>query len=194
MRAQVMMRSANDADAAVLVDVWEDVLRRVDRDHQVEDIRRVIDRVSAMHEERIVVAEVDGQVVGAVHLKATTFTPINLEPVVQAISPHVLPDYRRHGVGSYLMDAAIAFAEELGIGHVGTAVNSGARESNRFMARLGLGPAATLRVAPTGAVKGRLQAHRSGLPRPTARHLPKVLAARRSARRVSRRSEEPSVS
>ena len=53
-----------------------------------------------MHEERIVVAEVDGQVVGAVHLRATTLTPINLEPVVQAISPHVLPDFRRHGVGS----------------------------------------------------------------------------------------------
>jgi len=86
-------------------------------------------------------------------------------------------------VGSCLMEAVVAFAEELGIGHVGTAVNSGARDSNRFMARLGLGPAATLRFAPTGLVKGRLQAHRTGLPRPSTRHLPKVLAARRSARR-----------
>ena len=82
MRAQVMMRSVKDADAAALVDVWEDVLRRVDRARQMEDVRRVIDRVSAKHEERIVVAEIDGQVVGAVHLKATTFSPINLEPVV----------------------------------------------------------------------------------------------------------------
>lgn len=182
MRAQVMMRSVKDADAAALVDVWEDVLRRVDRTRQMEDVRRVIDRVSAMHEERIVVAEIDGQVVGAVHLKATTFSPINLEPVVHAISPHVLPDFRRQGVGSCLVEAAVAFAEELDIAHVGTAVASGARESNRFMARLALGPAAMLRVAPTGAVKGRLHAQRP-VGRVAARGLPKVLAARRSARK-----------
>ncbi|MGZ5405671.1 MAG: GNAT family N-acetyltransferase, partial [Nocardioides sp.] len=122
MRAQVLMRSANDADAEALVAVWEDALRRADRVRQVEDVRRIIDRVSAMHEERIVVAEIDGEVVGAVHLMATTFSPVNLEPVVRAISPHVLPDHRRQGIGACLMDAAVAFAEELGIAHVGTAV------------------------------------------------------------------------
>jgi hypothetical protein len=51
------------------------------------------------------------------------------------------------------------------------------------MARLGLGPAATLRVAPTGALKGRLAARRPGPGSSAGRHLPKVLAARRSARR-----------
>ncbi len=183
MRAQVLMRQALDTDAEALVTLWEDVLRRVDADQMLDDVRRVIDRVSAMHEERIVVAEVDGQVVGAVHLKATTFSPINLEPVVQAISPHVLPDFRRHGVGTSLVQAAVAYAEELGIAHVGTAVHSGARDSNRFMARLALGPAATLRVAPTSVVKGRLQAQRPMFMRTTGRQLPKVLAARRSARR-----------
>jgi len=183
MRAQVLMRQALDTDAGALVTLWEDVLRRVDADQMIDDVRRVIDRVSAMHEERIVVAEVDGQVVGTVHLKATTFSPINLEPVVQAISPHVLPEFRRHGVGTSLVSAAVAFAEELGIAHVGTAVHSGARDSNRFMARLALGPAATLRVAPTSVVKGRLQAQRPMFMRTAGRQLPKVLAARRSARR-----------
>ncbi len=183
MRSQLLLRPAQDSDADALVAVWADVLRRGDRDQQVEDVRRIIDQVSAMHEERIVVAELEGVVVGAVHLRSTTFSPINLEPVVQAISPHVLPDHRRHGVGSALMEAAVAFAEELGIGHVGTAVHAGARESNRFMARLSLGPAATLRVAPTTAVKGRLQALHPMAARPPVRHLPKVLAARRSMRR-----------
>lgn len=193
MRAQVLMRQALDTDAAALVTLWQDVLRRVDADRMIEDVRRVIDRVSAMSEERIVVAEVEGQVVGAVHLKATTFTPINLEPVVQAISLHVLPDFRRHGVGTSLVEAAVAFAEELGIAHVGTAVHAGARDSNRFMARLALGPAAMLRVAPTSAVKGRLQAQRPLRGRGTGRQLPKVMAARRSARRASRRAEDSAV-
>ncbi len=183
MRAHVLMRSATDSDSADLVAVWEDVLRRVDHDSQLEDVRRIVDRVSAMPEERIVVAELDGRVVGAVHLKATTFSPINLEPVVQAISPHVLADFRRHGVGTALVEAAVAFAEELGIAHVGTAVSSGARDSHRFMARLALGPAATLRVAPTSVVKGRLHAQRPAFARAAGRHVPKVLAARRSARR-----------
>lgn len=183
MRAQVLMRQATDDDAPALVTLWEGVLRRADRARQLDDVRGVLDRVSAMHEERIVVAELESQVVGAVHLRATTFSPINLEQVVQAISPHVLPEFRRHGIGTLLVEAAVSFAEELGIAHVGTAVSSGSRDSNRFMARLALGPAATLRVAPTSAVKGRLQAQRPMSVRTSGRHLPKVLAARRSARK-----------
>lgn len=179
----MLLRPAKDSDAEALTAVWAEVLRRGDHDQQVEDVRRLVDRVSAMHEERIVVAEVDGLVVGAVHLRATTLSPINLEPVLQVISPHVLDSHRRHGIGSALMEAAVSFAEELGLACVGTAVSSGARESNRFMARLALGPAATLRVAPTSAVKGRLQAQRPASARVSSRHLPRVLAARRSMRR-----------
>ncbi|MGH3346262.1 MAG: GNAT family N-acetyltransferase [Nocardioides sp.] len=183
MRAQVLLRPALAADAHALVDVWADVLRRVDRDQQVEDVRQVIDRVEAMPGERVTVAEVEGRVVGAVHLRATTLSPINLDPVVQAISPHVLPDFRRHGIGTALVEAAVAYAEELGIGHLATAVSAGARDSNRFMARLALGPIATLRVAPVSAVKGRLHAQRRTVIRASGRQLPKVLAARRSMRR-----------
>ena len=43
--------------------------------------------------------------------------------------------------------------------------------------------AATLRVAPVSAVKGRLQAQRPTMARAPGRQLPKVLAARRSMRR-----------
>jgi len=183
MRGQVLLRPALAADAPALVDVWTNVLRRADRDHQLADVHQVIDRVEAMPGERITVAEVDGRVVGAVHLRATTISPLNLDPVVQAISPHVLPDFRRHGIGTALVEAAIAFADELGIGHVATAVSAGARDSNRFMARLALGPAATLRLASVSAVKGRLQSQRPMLARATGRQLPRVLAARRSMRR-----------
>jgi predicted N-acetyltransferase YhbS len=186
MRAQVLLRSAVAEDAEALVALWDTVMRRADHAQQVEDVREVVDRASATPEDRIVVAEVDGHVVGAVHLRATTLSPINLEPVVQAISPHVLADYRRHGIGTALMGAAVAFAEELGIAHVGTAVNSGARDSNRFMARLALGPAATLRVASTMTVKGRLAPTReSVIGRVGGRQLTHLVAARRSMRRTS---------
>ena len=56
------------------------------------------------------------------------------------------------------MECAVTWAEELGIGHVGTATASGSREANRFMARLALGPQAVLRMAPTPAVRSKLSA------------------------------------
>ena len=184
MRSQVSLRSAAPEDADELVEVWAEVVRRAERSEQVADLLRVIERVAALPEERLVVADYDGQLAGAVHLRATTLTPLNLEPVVQAISPHVLPQFRRRGVGRALMEAAVAFADELGIGHVASAASSGSRDANRFMARLALGPHATLRVAPTAVVKAKLAAQRPAVARQSGRqHLTHVLAARRSMRR-----------
>jgi GNAT superfamily N-acetyltransferase len=190
MRSLVSLRSAVPDDAAELVDVWSEVLRRTERDGQVADVLSVIERVDELTDERIVVAEYDGRLAGAVHLRATTLSPLNLEPVVQAISPHVLPQYRRHGVGRALMEAAVAFADERGIGHIASAAMSGSRDANRFMARLALGPQATLRIAPTAVVKAKLTAQRPAVSRPQGRHhLTHVLAARRSMRK----SQAPST-
>ncbi len=193
-RTQVSLRPASGSDAPVLAEVWSEVLRRADHDQQIADLEAIIARVTPLEEERIVVAEYDGDVAGAVHLRASTLTPINLEPVVQAISPHVLPEFRRRGVGRALMGAAVAFAEELGIAHIATAAVSGSRDANRFMARLALGPHAILRLAPAALVQAKLDAQApatglpSGLPsgRSGARQLTHVLAARRSTRRAQR--------
>jgi predicted N-acetyltransferase YhbS len=183
-RYLVSLRSAEIDDAERLADLWADVLRRADRQEQAADLRSIIERVRPMHNERLVVAEYDGQVAGAVHLKAATITPLNLEPVVQTISPHVFPEFRRHGVGRALMEASVAFAEELGIAHVATAVVVGSRDANRFMARLALGPYALLRVAPVHVLKNRLCAQRHPVARTNGRPLTQVLAARRSLRRT----------
>jgi predicted N-acetyltransferase YhbS len=185
-RSQVSLRSAVPTDAPALAEIWCDVLRRCEADERIQDLVEVIERVAGTDAERIVVAEYDGQVAGAVHLRATTLTPINLEPVVQAISPHVLPRFRRHGVGRALMECAVAFAEERGIGHVATAAIAGARDANRFMARLALSPHALLRLAPTGVVRSKLSTQGPVVGRTTVgggRQLTHVLAARRSLRR-----------
>jgi GNAT superfamily N-acetyltransferase len=184
-RSQVSLRSAVPDDADRLADLWSEVLRRAEPADQAADVRSVIERVAPLHDERLVVAEYDRQLAGAVHLRAATMTPLNLEPVVQTISPHVFPEYRRHGVGRALMEASVAFAEELGIAHVATAVVAGSRDANRYMARLTLGPYALLRVAPAHTVKARLASRRPVLARrPHARPLTQVLAARRSQRKM----------
>lgn len=183
MRAQVLLRQAEDSDAVALAELWADVLRRGEPPAQADDVLRVLDRVAGSPEERIVVADVEDRVAGAVHLVATTLSPLNLEPVVWAVSPHVLPSQRRRGVGSALMEAAAGFAEELGIEHVGTGVSAGARNSNRFMARLGLAPTVTLRVAPTATLLRRLPVRLPVQRSAGGRQLTQLLAARRSMRR-----------
>lgn len=177
------LRCAQLDDAPVLVELWSEALRRADGQDQLADLELIIKGAAASPEQRLVVAEYDGELAGAVFLRLTTVTPVNLEPVVQAISPHVLPQYRRHGVGRMLMESAVTFAEELGVGHVATAAASGSRDANRFMARLGFGPQAVLRITTTHAVRGKLNAQRPAHQRAAGRNLPQVLAARRSMRR-----------
>lgn len=183
-RSLVSLRCAELADAPALAELWTDALRRADHHDHIADLELVIKKAAASPEQRLIVADQDGAVAGAVLLRVTTLTPINLEQVVQAISPHVFPHYRRHGIGRLLMESAVSFAEELGVAHVGTAAASGSRDANRFMARLGLGPHAMLRLAPTVAVRAKLTAQRPALAATSGRQLTRVLAARRSMRRA----------
>ncbi|GAB3765308.1 ribosomal protein S18 acetylase RimI-like enzyme [Nocardioides ginsengisegetis] len=183
-RSLVSLRCALPSDAPQLAVLWSDVIRRVEHDEQVADLVSVIESAAISDTERLVVAEYDGELAGAVYLRITPLSPINLEPTVQAISPHVLPQYRRKGVGRSLMDAAVSYAEENGVGHLATAAASASRDANRFMARLALGPQAVFRVATTHAVRSKLTAQRPALQRTSGRQLTHVLAARRSLRRA----------
>ncbi len=182
-RSLVHLREAQPGDAARLAALWADVLRRGDADDQHADMTRIIGLAGADPDQSIVVAEYDGAVAGAVHLRLKTVTPLNLDLSVQVMSPTVLPDYRRHGVGRALMEAAVSWAEERGAGFVATAAPTGSRDANRFLARLALGPRATLRMAPTTAVRAKLTTRRNPGTHATGRHLTQVLAVRRSLRR-----------
>lgn len=179
-RTSLLPRIATREDAPVLAELWCDVLRRADRSEQVADLELVIKAAAASPEQRVVVVEFDGQVAGAVFLRLTTMSPINLEPCVQAIQPRVFDHLRRHGVGRTLMDAATSFAEENGVLHVTTAIPATSRDSNRFMARLGLAPVATVRAVPTSLARSRITPPAVG----GGRSVPRVLAARRSQRRA----------
>lgn len=180
-RTSVQVRAAATADAPVLREVWTDILRRGTPAEQEADVLRVIAECADREDRCIAVAEVDGRVAGAVFLEATTLTPLNLEAAVLAVSPHVLPEFRRRGVGTALMDAATRFAEAQGIGTVATAALANSRDANRFMARLSLTPQATLRAASTSSVRSKLSARRSARNR-GSRQIDKVLAARRQGR------------
>jgi GNAT superfamily N-acetyltransferase len=178
------MRCAELTDAPVLAELWADALRKVDAQDQIADLELIIKAATASPEQRLVVAEHDGQIAGAVFLRLTTLTAVNLEPVIEAVSPHVFPQFRRHGIGSSLMECAVSFADEVGAAHVLTAASSGSRDANRFMARLALGPFAVTRVAAVPALRAKLTAQRPALSTNGGRNLTRVLAARRSMKRA----------
>lgn len=185
-RNTVTVRDAVAEDLPALRELWADILRRGSQEEQLADLRQVLTEVEACPDRAIMVAEYDGKVAGAVHLSVTTLTPLNLEPAVLAVSPHVLPPFRRRGVGTALIEAAVRFAEAQGVTTISTAAVASAREANRFMARLSFAPQATLRAATTVAVRAKLSARRPASRSATrlagARHTDRVLAARRSRR------------
>ena len=175
-RSLVALRDATLADVMHLAELWQPYLRRGSEEH-LHDLATAIEQIGDHPGERLVVAEYDGAFAGAVFLRAATYSPVNPEPVLQAHNAAVMPSHRKRGVGKALMECAVTWAEELGIGHVATATPSGSREANRFMARLALGPQAVLRMAPTPAVRAKLSTRSPG-----ARQVTQVLAVRRSLR------------
>lgn len=185
-RSLVSIRTAELTDAPVLTELWADVLRRADPREQLADVELLVKAATGSPEQRVVVAELDGEVAGAIHLLLTTLSTLNLEPAVHAMAPQVSPRFRRRGVGTLLMDAAVTFAEEQGVGHVVTAATASSRDANRFMARLAFAPQAVVRVAPAPVARAKLGVQGPSVAGPGGRQLTRVLAARRSMRRAQR--------
>ncbi|MGL5808777.1 MAG: GNAT family N-acetyltransferase [Nocardioides sp.] len=183
-RLPVILRDVVLTDAVALAELWIEIVRPVDGRDPVASMVAIIEGVQELPGQRLVVAEYEGVVVGAVLLRVMPLTPLHVEPILQVIAPEVLPEFRRRGIGRALMEAAATFAEEQGVTHVGTASMSNSREANRFMARLGLAPQATLRLASTQTLRAKLGGLRGGELRQPGRPLTQVLAARRSLRRA----------
>ncbi|MDH2416644.1 GNAT family N-acetyltransferase [Nocardioides sp. CER19] len=183
-RIPVTLREAVVADAGFLAELWRDSVRRADVAEQVADLEAIIKSAAESSEERVLIAEYDGERAGAVFIRMTTITPLNLEPALQVLHPHVLPVFRRRGIGRALMDAALLFAEERGIAQVTTGAQATSRDGNRFLARLAMGQHAVLRVAPTHLVRAKLNAQGPALQRVQGYRPQRVLAVRRSMRRT----------
>ena len=115
-RSPVTLRAASAADAPALVALWADVAapgragraagRRRGRHRRARRRRPTSGSWSP---------SIDGQVAGARAPRARPPSrPLNLEPVVQVVSPHVLPRVPPpRASAAALMEAAVAFAEEL---------------------------------------------------------------------------------
>lgn len=184
-RDHVVVRAPRDSDVPALLDMWEELRQASGRNGSLAPAsteKRLVDRLAAISDMtgcRMVVAELDGEAVGAAVFQARPMGPFHDDPMVQIDYLHVRPGRNNRGVGHALMGAAVAFAEECGAEHVGVSVLPQLREAQRFYARLGFSPLVMRRVASTAGLRRKLE------PEPVvSRQLARVLARRRSVLRA----------
>ncbi len=151
------------------------------------DAASAVARLAVDPDQRLLVAVHEGCVVGAVQLVRAPISPLQTAAAVHVLHLHVLDGSRRHGVGTALMEATVAWAEEKDTAHVLAAASVGSRDANRFMARLGLTQVAVVRAASVATLRARLPVEAPAVCLGDGRHqrtVGQVLARRRSLRRA----------
>lgn len=182
-RQAVHIRDAGPADAAELLALWAATARTGENSLRAqEDAALALANIAANPDERLLVAESDERIVAAMKLSRGPISPLVVESVVHTSFLLVLPEYRKHGFGQALMDAALTWAEEKDINEV-TAITDGNRDTNRFFARLGLSTLGTIRHSSVVSLRKKLSVERGRAGGGGNRHLVEVLAQRRSMRR-----------
>ncbi len=180
-RQLVQIRDATPADAADLLNLWSRTTRHLEvTPRALRDAEQALANLAVDPDERLLVATVEDRLVAALQLSRGPISPLVLESTVHTSYLLVEAEHRKHGVGRALLEAAVQWAEEKDV-HQITAITDANRETNRFFVRLGMSTLATVRAAPTAALRKKLSSERA---RPAGnRHLVEVLAQRRSMRR-----------
>jgi GNAT superfamily N-acetyltransferase len=181
-RGSVLVRDAVPEDAAALQAIWDDFNADADRaarvDHSTDETVRAVMRLETDPAERLLVAVIDGEPVGVAHLRRAPISPIHEDDAVHLGYLHVLSDHRRRGVGKALLETAADWADEKDSKHIVASVAAAARDSNRFLARLGLGQVAVVRASTVANLRCKL----AGTSAPKS-VMTNVIAARRLMRR-----------
>jgi GNAT superfamily N-acetyltransferase len=104
----------------------------------------------------VLAVDEETQVLGMAILSVDAAGPLADVPAVRVSHLVVHDRHRRRGAGRALVSAAVTYAEELGVDHLMIGAVPNARESNRFLARLGFAPAVVRRVAAVPVLRRHL--------------------------------------
>ena len=193
-RSPIVVRDAEPADAAALLRIWNDLRRTTAGAPRppMNEVRASLARVATDPEQRLVVAVLEDEIIGAAFLNRTPLSPVHADDAVQISHLQVLEHARRHGAGKALVESAVAWAEEKGATTVMSAATAGDREANRYLARLGFAPLAVIRAASVASLRaGMLPVEPPNCARTdvrTSRTVGAILAQRRQQRRAKFRS------
>lgn len=159
-RAHSFVRDAVPADAEALFNIWTDFTadppRRPRLPAGLDEVRSAVRRIDSDPDQRLVVAVTEDQPVGVAHLRLAPVSPIHGDDAVHVGYLHVLSRFRRRGLGKQIMEAAADWADERGSQHVVASVAATARDSNRFLARLGMAQVAVVRATTVPSLRSKL--------------------------------------
>lgn len=190
-RCPVLVRDAEPEDVHALRELLAPVSVRTHDEPRLEDELTAIANLALDPDQRLVVADWHGDVVGVAHLVRAPLSPLQTDTAVHVLHLNVRDDARRHGVGHALLESALAWAEVKGSSHLMVAASASSRDTNRFMARLGLVQSALMRVASVTSLRARMPVEAPAAARLGARNsrsVGQVLAQRRSLRRAQART------
>jgi N-acetylglutamate synthase-like GNAT family acetyltransferase len=186
-RCPVHVRDAGPSDVVQLGDLLAPPTARGGEAVGPSEAEAAVAAIAVDPDQRLIVAEVDNEVVGVAHLVRAPVTPLQADTAVHVLHLNVRDDARRHGVGHALMEATVTWAEEKDSTHVVAAAAATSRDTNRFMARLGLGQIAVMRAATVTSLRAKLPVEPPAAARVGTRShrvVGHVLAQRRSMRRA----------
>ncbi|QAY62505.1 GNAT family N-acetyltransferase [Xylanimonas allomyrinae] len=159
MRSTPEVRSADRDDivvVAALVAATRPSSVGAQVDHAGEDVVRTHLSVYVAAGGTVLVASLDGHVVGFLLVRSVGPHLFATETAFVIDTLLVTPDARRRGIGHALVGGVAALAGEAGAAYVYAGVPAGDRGMHRFLARLGFAPTAGHRVVATSTLLRRL--------------------------------------
>jgi GNAT superfamily N-acetyltransferase len=138
---QVIVRKATEADIPRTVELFTrgSLVEGKEDSTDLSPYRAALAEI-AQGPGGVLVAEVDGQVVGVCQLIVFRHLQSKGGLCAEVEAVHVHPDHRGHGYGGVLMRAAIQRARELGCYRVQLTSNDARPDAHRFYERLGFEP------------------------------------------------------
>ena len=184
-RTPVDVRDLGPQDGPALERLWRDLPRPAEWLDGADLAEMVLAALAEDPGSRVVVAESGGEVVGTAYLRTGRLSPLLTDEMLHVSHLQVEESQTRRGVGRALLEAALLHAEHHGIPSllVAGAVND--RETNRFLARLGLAQVAVIRGSTVAALRARMPVEPAMAARSSrAKQVGQVVAARRLQRRA----------
>lgn len=190
-RHPVVLRDADREDAAALIALWSECAaagtdegseaftqQTLWREPGVAEAAAALDFALSRPDKRIIVALVEGEIVGATVCDLSTLTPITLTRVLIVTEIQVSPRHRRRHVASTLLSAAATYGEDHNCELVVAAIPAYARQPNRYLTKIGFNQIAVLRAIQASKLRSRLTTRATN-----SRDTGRLIAVRRILRR-----------
>jgi GNAT superfamily N-acetyltransferase len=170
-RQPIDVRRAGAGDLDDLLQLWalarEDVgpLGRPSSSTSVEAIRPRLRAALLGDDIPVVIARWEGRPAGYTLVRVVPVAALLEGLAVQIEQLFVVPEFRRHGVARALLACVTGIADRAGADQIVSSAPPSARDSHRFLARLGFSPVVVRRVVSTSVLRRKLagECRRGGL-------------------------------